>query len=131
MVRPCSTQVLAFWSNTAQNGVVNANTIESIGAQYNSLILERSIVDPSAVDERFPQFFPSSELTRRWTNPGTAPTFVYRYDLAPLSNLYIAYVRGGFGFQDDGQGVGGLLGDAFSLRDDEQLFVKLSYRFEI
>jgi hypothetical protein len=55
----------------------------------------------------------------------------YRYELAPLSNLYIAYVRGGFGFQDEGQGVGGLLGDAFSLRDDEQLFVKLNYRFEL
>ena len=55
----------------------------------------------------------------------------YRYELAPLSNLYIAYVRGGFGFQDESQGVGGLLGDAFSLRDDEQLFVKLSYRFEL
>ena len=55
----------------------------------------------------------------------------YRYELAPLSNLYIAYVRGGFGFRDEGQGVGGLLGDAFDLRDDEQLFVKLSYRFEL
>ncbi|MFO1475011.1 MAG: hypothetical protein U1F20_11205, partial [Lysobacterales bacterium] len=55
----------------------------------------------------------------------------YRYELAPLSNLYIAYVRGGFGFRDQGQDVGGLLGDAFSLRDDEQLFVKLSYRFEL
>ena len=55
----------------------------------------------------------------------------YRYELAPLSNLYIAYVRGGFGFQGESQDVGGLLGDAFSLRDDEQLFVKLSYRFEL
>ena len=35
------------------------------------------------------------------------------------------------GFRDQGQDVGGLLGDAFSLRDDEQLFVKLSYRFEL
>ena len=26
---------------------------------------------------RFPQFFPSSELTRRWTNPWTAPTLVH------------------------------------------------------
>jgi hypothetical protein len=60
-----------------QDVVVNANTIEAIAAQYNSLILERSIVDPSPRDSRFPQFFPSSELTRRWTNPGTAPTFVH------------------------------------------------------
>ena len=55
----------------------------------------------------------------------------YRYELAPLSNLYIAYVRGGFGFDEATQNVGSLLGDAFHLRDTEQLFVKLSYRFEI
>jgi hypothetical protein len=66
------------WSEQWNQGVVvNANTIESITAQYNSLILERSIVDVSVRDERFPQFFPSSELTRRWTNPWTAPTFVH------------------------------------------------------
>jgi hypothetical protein len=55
----------------------------------------------------------------------------YRYELAPLSNLYIAYVRGGYGFNDFSQDVGSLLGDAFSLRDSEQLLVKLSYRFEL
>ena len=55
----------------------------------------------------------------------------YRYELAPLSNLYIAYVRGGFASQPFGQDVGPLLGDAFSLRDSEQLLVKLSYRFEL
>jgi hypothetical protein len=55
----------------------------------------------------------------------------YRYELAPLSNLYIAYVRGGFGFQDVSQDVAPLLGDAFSLHDSEQLLVKLSYRFEL
>ncbi|WP_166206226.1 DUF5916 domain-containing protein [Cognatiluteimonas telluris] len=55
----------------------------------------------------------------------------YRYELAPLSNLYIAYVRGGAGTQAYAQQVGPLLGDAFSLRDSEQLLVKLSYRFEL
>jgi hypothetical protein len=55
----------------------------------------------------------------------------YRYELAPLSNLYIAYVRGGFGFNDFSQDVGPLLGDSFSLHDSEQLLVKLSYRFEL
>lgn len=66
------------WSHRwGQDVVVNANTVETIAAQYNSLVLERSIADPSQRDGRFPQFFPSSELTRRWTNPGTAPTFVH------------------------------------------------------
>ena len=68
------------WAKEWQQGVVvNANTIETLGAQYNSLILERSIVDPSVIDERFPQFFPSSELTSRWTNPGTRPTFSHHH----------------------------------------------------
>jgi len=55
----------------------------------------------------------------------------YKYELAPLSDIYVAYVRGGFGFDEFSQGVGGLLGDAFSLRDTEQFLVKLSYRFDI
>ncbi|MDQ3617547.1 MAG: DUF5916 domain-containing protein [Pseudomonadota bacterium] len=63
----------------------------------------------------------------------------YRYELAPLSHLYIAYVRGGELFDEGFDGLGGFdrraagrqLGDAFDLRDSEQLLVKLSYRFEI
>jgi len=66
------------WAGTwGQEVIVNANTLEAIALQYNSLVLERSIVDPAQRDDRFPQFFPSSELTRRWTNPGTSPTFVH------------------------------------------------------
>lgn len=57
----------------------------------------------------------------------------YRYELAPLSHLYIAYVRGGSMF-DSGSGAydaASQFVDAFRLRDSEQLLVKLSYRFEI
>lgn len=55
----------------------------------------------------------------------------YRFELAPLSYLYVVYGRGGF--DQDVVAEGGssrLLRDSFSLRDDEQLLVKLSYRFE-
>ncbi|MFD0739394.1 DUF5916 domain-containing protein [Lysobacter koreensis] len=58
----------------------------------------------------------------------------YRYELAPLSYLYVAYVRGGSLFEED---IGSSFDatrqftDAFDLRDSEQLLVKLSYRFEI
>lgn len=57
----------------------------------------------------------------------------YRYEFAPLSYLYVAYVRGGSLF-DTGVGpysVRDEFSDAFDLRDSEQLLVKLSYRFEI
>jgi len=54
----------------------------------------------------------------------------YRYEVAPLSYLYVVYGRGGYRQDDSRDGAGGLLGDSFSLRDDEQLLVKFSYRFE-
>lgn len=55
----------------------------------------------------------------------------YRYELAPLSNLYVVYGRGGFGADPYAAGAFEQFGDAFSLRDDEQLVVKLAYRFEL
>jgi Domain of unknown function (DUF5916) len=57
----------------------------------------------------------------------------YRYEFAPLSYLYLAYVRGGSLFN---AGTGPYsardeFSDAYGLRDSEQLLVKVSYRFEI
>jgi hypothetical protein len=60
---------LARWARTwGQEVILNANTLETTADQYDSLIL----------DERFLQFFPSSELTAAWTQAGTAPTFIHR-----------------------------------------------------
>jgi len=55
----------------------------------------------------------------------------YRYELAPLSYLYVVYGRGGYAQEDFTDGTGDLLPEAFELRNDEQLLVKLSYRFEM
>jgi len=55
----------------------------------------------------------------------------YRYELAPLSHLYVVYGRGGFDRSAIADGIGEALVDSFDLRDDEQLLVKLSYRFEL
>ena len=55
----------------------------------------------------------------------------YRYELAPLSYLYVVYGRGGFDRSSIADGVDEALLDSFDLRDDEQLLVKLSYRFEM
>ena len=54
----------------------------------------------------------------------------YRYEFAPLSYLYVVYGRGGFDQEPTDGGPQGLLRDSFQLRDDEQLLVKFSYRFE-
>jgi hypothetical protein len=58
-----------------QEVVLNANTLEATAEQYNSCVKEKSIVDRSAQEARFLQFFPSSELTANRLAPGTRPTF--------------------------------------------------------
>jgi hypothetical protein len=60
-----------------QEVVLNANTLEDTARQYNSCVLEKSIVDPSRADPRFLQFMPSSELTSNTFSPGTSPTFTH------------------------------------------------------
>ena len=54
----------------------------------------------------------------------------YRYELAPLSYLYVVYGRGGFDRTPTDGGARELLQDSFQLRDEEQLLIKFSYRFE-
>jgi hypothetical protein len=54
----------------------------------------------------------------------------YRYEIAPLSYIYVVYGRGGFDQTPTAEGSDRSLRDSFSLRDDEQLLVKVSYRFE-
>ena len=55
----------------------------------------------------------------------------YRYELAPLSDLYVVYGRGGYSSDNFAAGPASQFRDAFSLRDDEQLLIKLAYRFEL
>ncbi|WP_433526927.1 hypothetical protein ACQPZ2_19980 [Nocardia pseudovaccinii] len=69
---------VARWAGEwGQEIVLNANTIETTADQYNSVVFEKTLADRSQTDSRFLQFFPSSELTGAWTNPGTAPTFTH------------------------------------------------------
>ena len=54
----------------------------------------------------------------------------YRWTFAPQSDLYAVYSRGGFSERtDDPRGIDDLFQDAFSLRDADQVLVKLRYRF--
>ena len=55
----------------------------------------------------------------------------YRYKLGTLSDVFAVYSRGGFEREsivgDDS--IGGILGDAFALDNDDQFLVKVAYRF--
>ncbi len=63
-----------IWGREA---ILNTNTPEALADQYNSVVKEKTVVDRSQRDSRFPQFLPSSELTASPYFPGTKPTFTH------------------------------------------------------
>jgi hypothetical protein len=67
-------QAAAEWGHEV---ILNGNTLENTAQQYNSIIKEKSVIDRSAIDDRFLQFFPTSELTRNLAMWRTSPTFAF------------------------------------------------------
>lgn len=53
--------------------IINGNTLENSIDQYISMVQEKTIAGPSQRDPRFPNVFPSSEMTPFWLFPGTTP----------------------------------------------------------
>ena len=53
----------------------------------------------------------------------------YRYEIGPLSELFLVYARGGFNLlNDDDRSVGDLFGDMSDVRDADQFLIKVRYR---
>ena len=56
----------------------------------------------------------------------------YRYEIKPLSYIYVVYSRGGLELaENSGDSLRSLVSSSFSLRDSEQFLVKFNYRFEL
>lgn len=59
----------------------------------------------------------------------------WRYKLGTLSDIYAVYGRGGFALDEldagDERSLSRLLSDTFSLRDQDQLLLKIAYRFSL
>ena len=57
--------------------ILNSNTPELCAEQYTSMLLEKSMVDPSEKNPDFPQMLPSSEVTPSWLCPGLRPSMIF------------------------------------------------------
>jgi hypothetical protein len=56
--------------------------------------------------------------------------FRYRYEIAPLSDVYLVYSRGGMDrVYNPEEDILGLLDSTTSLRNSDQILLKLRYRF--
>lgn len=67
-----------YAKHTGFDIVINGNTLENTARQYNSLVQEKLMADPSRKNQRIPQFFPSSELTPSLFSVGTRPSFMHK-----------------------------------------------------
>ena len=73
---------------------------------------------------------PTDEPVKDFSVENLGVQLRYRYEFRPLSYLYVVYARGGYQQTDVADDTGDLVRNGFTLRDDEQFFVKFSYRFE-
>ena len=68
---------LAKWARDwGQDVILNANTLEFTAWQYDSMVAEALVADPTASGD-LRQTFPSSELTSHPLSPLTSPTYVH------------------------------------------------------
>ena len=73
---------------------------------------------------------PSLDVIEDFTVNNLGLQIRYRWEFAPQSDFYVVYGRGGFiELQDDRSDFGELLDEALSLRDSDQLLVKVRKRF--
>lgn len=67
--------VADYAKNLQTEVIINGNTLENSVDQYISMVQEKTIAGPSQRDPRFPNVFPSSEMTPFVLFPGTKPSF--------------------------------------------------------
>jgi hypothetical protein len=71
----------------------------------------------------------TSDMLRPFTVNNFGLQIRYRYEIAPMSEVFVVYSRGGFDFaMEDDREVSTLLRDVGDLRDAEQILVKVRYR---
>lgn len=71
----------------------------------------------------------TADIVRPFTVSNFGLQIRYRYELAPMSELFVVYGRGGFDqIVEDERSVGDLLRNVTDVRDADQFFIKLRYR---
>ena len=75
-------------------------------------------------------YFKKSDLTAESINLGSlAFQLRYKYEIAPLSNIYLVYTRGGSAFFDDEADNSTILSDTWERPEGNRFAAKIRYRF--
>jgi hypothetical protein len=75
------------------------------------------------------QLLPSNDPIAPFTVNNLGLQIRYRYEMGPMSELFLVYARGGYNFVDaDDRGVNELFRDMTDVRDADQFLIKVRYK---
>ncbi|WP_395373628.1 DUF5916 domain-containing protein [Marinicella sp. W31] len=72
---------------------------------------------------------PTEQPLNDFSISNTALQIRYRYELSPLSNIYIAYSRGGGFFREEKTSIGDLFSPGFDEVNSDNFLIKVRYKF--
>ena len=118
--RKLSTRIVANWFPAKRHEV-------RLRAQW--LVIDADIEQAFRIGSDA-RLVPSNDPVNSFAATNFGIQLRYRYEIAPLTDFYFVYSRGGLDYIDNpDKSTLGLFGRATSLRDSDQLLVKLRYRF--
>jgi hypothetical protein len=118
--RQLTTDILANWFPAEKHEV----RLRAQWVVINADIEQAFRIGPDA------RLVPSNDTVNSFAALNFGLQLRYRYEIAPLSDFYLVYSRGGLDNIDnpDKSSIG-LFGESTRLRDSDQIMAKLSYRF--
>ena len=102
---------------------------QEVRLKFQWIGIDASVIDSFDLDDRG-KLFSSAIESSSFSLSDTALQIRYRYEIAPLSNIFLVYSRGGYyGSNHGDEGINSLLDAGWNDRTVESVMAKIRYRF--
>lgn len=102
---------------------------QEVRLKFQWIGIDASVIDSFDLDDRG-KLFSSAIESSSFSLSDTALQIRYRYEIAPLSNIFLVYSRGGYyGSNHGDEGISSLLDAGWNDRTVESVMAKIRYRF--
>lgn len=102
---------------------------QEVRLKFQWVGIDAKVIDGYGLDDHG-KLFSSAIDSSSFSLSDTALQLRYRYEIAPLSNIFLVYSRGGYYNSDHGdEGISSLLDDGWNTLAVESVMAKIRYRF--
>ncbi len=124
---------LGSFSRSQVTGTISANWFPAVGHEFRlkaQWAAVRAEAEQSYNIGAGGRLIRDNEAMNNFAQSNFGLQFRYRYEIAPLSDIYVVYSRGGFDYiNNPDEDMLTLLGDSTKLRNSDQILVKVRYGF--